>query len=446
MAKQNPQDAQRRRQERKAAARRRQIAGTLEEWHSSAFEHALDQFDAAARRLKLTENQIAMIKLPRRTTEVLLPVRMDDGTIRNFRAFRVQHNMVRGPAKGGIRFHQDVTVDEVKALAFWMTFKCAVVGIPMGGAKGGVVVDPRTLSQGERERLSRRYMAEMIDLFGPDSDVPGPDVNTGPQVMGWMLDTYIMHKRDFLPGVITGKPTELGGSLGRQSATSRGLVCCVHQAAARLGLTLEGATAAIQGFGNVGSNAAKLLTEAGVKVVAIGDADAAYRKSSGIDVHAAIAHVARRGSLFGFKGGTPMRRRAQLLELPVDILVPAALENQITAQNAPRVRARVIAEGANGPTTPAADAILERRGTFVIPDILCNAGGVTVSYLEWVQNRMGYYWTEERVNQDLQRIMVTAFDEVYTTMQRRRVSMRIAAFMVAIRRVTEASELRGLYA
>jgi glutamate dehydrogenase (NAD(P)+) len=446
MAKTTPKDAQRRLLERKAAARRRQIAGSLEEWRASAFEHALDQFDAAARRLKLTENQIAMIKLPRRTTEVLLPVRMDDGTIRNFRAFRVQHNMARGPAKGGIRFHQDVTVDEVKALAFWMTFKCAVVGIPMGGAKGGVVVDPRTLSHGERERLSRRYMAEMIDLFGPDSDVPGPDVNTGPQVMGWMLDTYIMHKRDFLPGVITGKPTELGGSLGRQSATSRGLICCVHQAAARLGMTLKGATAAIQGFGNVGSNAAKFLTEAGVKVVAIGDADAAYRKSSGLDIDAAIAHVARRGSLFGFKGGTLMRRKAQLLELPVDILVPAALENQITTQNAPRVRARVIAEGANGPTTPGADAILERRGAFVIPDILCNAGGVTVSYLEWVQNRMGYYWTEERVNQDLQRIMVAAFDEVYTTMQRRRVSMRIAAFMVAIRRVTEASELRGLYA
>jgi glutamate dehydrogenase (NAD(P)+) len=446
VAKGNGKGTDRRQQERKAAARRRQIAGSLEEWSASAFEHALDQFDAAARRLRLTDNQIAMIKLPRRTTEVLLPVRMDDGTIRNFRAFRVQHNIARGPAKGGIRFHQDVTVDEVKALAFWMTFKCAVVGIPMGGAKGGVIVDPRTLSAGERERLSRRYMAELIDMFGPDSDVPGPDVNTGPQVMGWMLDTYVMHKRDFLPGVITGKPIELGGSLGRQSATSRGLICCVHKAAARLGLKLEGATAAIQGFGNVGSHAAKFLVQSGVKIVALGDVDVAYRKMSGIDVDAAIAHVARRGSLFGFKGATPLRRRAQLLELPVDILVPAALENQITTQNAPRVRARIIAEGANGPTTPGADEILERQGTFVIPDILCNAGGVTVSYLEWVQNRMGYYWTEQRVNDDLQRIMETAFDEVYATAQKRRVSMRIAAFMVAIRRVTEASELRGLYA
>jgi len=439
-------EAQRRRQERKAAVRRRQIAGALEEWHASAFAHALEQFDEAARRLRLTENQIAMTKLPRRITEVLLPVRMDDGTIRNFRAFRVQHNMVRGPAKGGIRFHQDVTVDEVKALAFWMTYKCAVVNIPMGGAKGGVVVDPRTLSPGERERLSRRYMAEMIDLFGPDSDVPGPDVNTGPQVMSWMLDTYVMHKRDFLPGVITGKPIELGGSAGRHSATSRGIVCCIHKAAERLNLDLRTATAAIQGFGNVGSNAAKFLTQSGVKIVAISDVDGAYRNMAGIDVDAAIAHVARRGSLTGFKGATLLRRRSQLLELPVDILVPAALENQITTQNARRVRARLIAEGANGPTTPDADEILEGQGTFVIPDILCNAGGVTVSYLEWVQNRMGYYWPEARVNDDLKRIMESAFDEVYALARRRRVSMRIAAFMLAIRRVTEASEMRGLYA
>jgi glutamate dehydrogenase (NAD(P)+) len=438
--------AQRKKLERKAAVRRRQIAGALEEWHASAFEHALDQFDAAARRLKLTENQIAMTKLPRRVTEVLLPVRMDDGTIRNFRAFRVQHNMARGPAKGGIRFHQDVTVDEVKALAFWMTYKCAVVGIPMGGAKGGVIVDPRTLSQGERERLSRRYMAEMIDLFGPDSDVPGPDVNTGPQVMAWMLDTYVMHKRDYLPGVITGKPMDLGGSAGRQSATSRGLIVCVRKAAARLGMGLTGATAAIQGFGNVGTHAAMFLAQSGVKVVAISDAEGAFRKASGIDVGEAIAHVVRRGTLAGYKGATRMRRASQLLELPVDILVPAALENQITTLNAARVRARIIAEGANGPTTPGADAILARKGTFVIPDILCNAGGVTVSYLEWVQNRMGYYWPEQRVNDDLQRIMEAAFDEVYKTMLRHRVNMRIAAFMVAIRRVTEASEMRGLYA
>ena len=409
-------------------------------------ENAERQFEEAATRLKLDSGVKEMLKKPRRATIQWLPVMMDDGTVRMFEGFRVQHNIARGPAKGGIRFHQDVTVDEVKALAFWMTYKCAVVGIPMGGAKGGVIVDPRTLSQGERERLSRRYMAEMIDLFGPDSDVPGPDVNTGPQVMAWMLDTYVMHKRDYLPGVITGKPMELGGSAGRQSATSRGLIVCVRKAAARLGMGLTGATAAIQGFGNVGTHAAMFLAQSGVKVVAISDAEGAFRKSSGIDVGEAIPHVVRRGTLAGFKGATPMRRASQLLELPVDILVPAALENQITSQNAARVRARIIAEGANGPTTPAADEILARKGTFVIPDILCNAGGVTVSYLEWVQNRMGYYWPEQRVNDDLQRIMEAAFDEVYETMKRHRVNMRIAAFMVAIRRVTEASEMRGLYA
>jgi glutamate dehydrogenase (NAD(P)+) len=289
-------------------------------------------------------------------------------------------------------------------------------------------------------------MAEMIDLFGPESDVPGPDVNTGPQVMGWMLDTYVMHKHAYLPAVITGKPKVLGGSAGRESATSRGITYCIHKAAAHLELKLRGATAAIQGFGNVGSHAAQFLRDDGVSIVAISDVEGAYRRMSGIDVDAAIAHVARRGSLAGFTGATRMRRASELLELPVDILVPAALENQITTQNASRVRARIIAEGANGPTTPGADEVLARQGTFVIPDILCNAGGVTVSYLEWVQNRIGYYWTEQRVNEDLRRIMENAFDEVYGLSRLRRVSMRIAAFMVAIQRVTEASEMRGLYA
>jgi glutamate dehydrogenase (NAD(P)+) len=428
------------------AVRRRHIAGTLEEWRASAFDNALQQFDAAARRLRLSENQIAMIKLPRKITEVRLPIRMDDGTIQNFQAFRVQHNIARGPAKGGIRFHQDVNVDEVTALAFWMTYKCAVVGIPMGGAKGGVVVDPRKLTLGERERLSRRYMADMIDLFGPDRDIPAPDVNTGPQVMTWMMDTYSMHKHDFVPGVITGKPIELGGSAGRKSATSLGIVFCIRKAAGRIGLKLRGATAAVQGFGNVGSYSAQFLADDGVKVVAISDADGAFHNRDGINVRAAMEHVARRGSLQGFRGATRMRSPMKLLELPVDILVPAALENQITEQNAPRVKARILAEGANGPTTPAADEILHAKGVFVIPDILCNAGGVTVSYLEWVQNRMGYYWTEERVNEDLKRIMEGSFDKVYETMKKKRATMRIAAFMVAIQRVTEASEMRGLYA
>jgi glutamate dehydrogenase (NAD(P)+) len=388
-----PTPAERRRMERNAA-RRRHIAGTLEEWRAEAFDNALQQFDAAARRMRLSENQIAMIKMPRKITEAMLPVRMDDGTIRVFKSFRVQHNIARGPAKGGIRFHPDVNVGEVSALAFWMTYKCAVVGIPMGGAKGGVVVDPRELSMGERERLSRRYMADMIELFGPDRDIPAPDVNTGPQVMTWMMDTYCMHKHDFVPGVITGKPVELGGSQGRKSATSLGVVFCIRKAAERMGLTLRGATAAVQGFGNVGSYSARFLADDGVRVVAISDADAAYHDPRGIDVRAAMAHVERSGSLRGFRGAPRLRSPMKLLELPVDVLVPAALENQITAKNAARVKARILAEGANGPTTPDADAILARNGVFVIPDILCNAGGVTVSYLEWVQNRMGYYWTE----------------------------------------------------
>lgn len=429
-----------------SAARKRQIAGTLEEWRASAFAHALEQFDEAARRLHLSESQIAMIKMPRRITEATLPVRMDNGKIRTFRAFRVQHNIARGPAKGGIRFHQDVTVNEIMALAFWMTYKCAVVGIPMGGAKGGVVVDPHELSPGERERLSRRYMADMIDLFGPDRDVPAPDVNTGPQVMSWMMDTYSMHKHDFVPGVITGKPAELGGSAGRVTATSLGIVICIRRAAEKIGLDLRHATAAIQGFGNVGRYAAKILADDGVRIVAISDADGCYHDRKGINVPAAMEHVARRGSLRGFRGAAHVERPMRLMEFPVDILIPAALENQITEQNAPRVKARILAEGANGPTTPEADSILIDKGVFIIPDILCNAGGVTVSYLEWVQNRVGYYWTEERVNEDLKRIMESAFDTVYEMMKKKRETMRIAAFMVAIRRVTEASEMRGLYA
>jgi glutamate dehydrogenase/leucine dehydrogenase len=432
--------------ETRRVARRRQIAGMVDKASASAFANALAQFDRAAHHLRLTDNQIAMVKEPRRITEALLPIHMDDGRIELFRAYRVQHNIARGPAKGGIRFHQDVNVDEVKALAFWMTYKCAVVGIPMGGAKGGVVVDPRKLSQGERERLSRRYMAEMIDLFGPDRDVPAPDVNTGPQVMSWMMDTYSMHHRNFVPGVITGKPLEIGGSEGRKSATSLGVAICVRMAAQKIGLPLQGATVAVQGFGNVGSFAAKFLSDEGCRVVAISDVDGAFRDPAGIDVGAAMKHVAARGSLRGFHEGQRISDPMKLLEQPVDILVPAALENQITQKNAPRIRARIIAEGANGPTTPDADEILHHNGVFVIPDILCNAGGVTVSYLEWVQNRIGYYWPEERVNSDLRRLMETAFESVYATMKRHRVDMRIAAFIVAIQRVTEASEMRGLYA
>ncbi|MEJ2537054.1 MAG: Glu/Leu/Phe/Val dehydrogenase, partial [Calditrichia bacterium] len=374
------------------------------------FESALIQFDKAASVLKLSESQIAMVKEPRRITEVNLPVRMDDGSI--------QHSVVRGPAKGGIRFHPNVTVDEVKALAFWMTYKCAVVGVPFGGGKGGVVVDPTLLSRNELESLSRRYFAEMSDLFGPDSDVPAPDVNTNPQIMCWMFDTYSMHKKQYLPAVITGKPLELGGSEGRSEATAQGMVFTVRDACEHLNINLKKATVAIQGFGNAGSFAAKLLHDDGAKIVAISDVTGAYYNPAGIDVNAAL-NTCKNNKTWLLKGlekntkceklNDPMK----LLELEVDILIPAALENQITEENAPNIKAKIIAECANGPVTPDADDILEKKKIFIIPDVLCNAGGVTVSYLEWVQNRMGYYWSKDRVNEDLEKIMTKAFDQVY---------------------------------
>ncbi len=418
---------------------------------SSAFENALKQFDAAAHVLKLNANQVAMIKQPRRITEVKLPVRMDDGRIEVFTGYRVQHNIARGPAKGGIRFHPDVNVDEVKALAFWMTFKCATVNIPMGGGKGGVIVDPGKLSRGELERLARRYMAEMIDLFGPDRDVPAPDVNTGPMIMGWMMDTYAMHHGgDFLPAVITGKPLEIGGSLGRDKATAQGMVFCVREAAKELKIDLKKATVAVQGFGNAGSFAAALLHADGCKIIAISDIGGAfYNLDKGIDPDQAIEYVKANKSLAGYDKAAEVKKYddpMQLLEEKVDILIPAALENQITEANAPRIRPKMIAECANGPCTFEADKILTDNNVFLIPDILCNAGGVTVSYLEWVQNRMGYYWPAERVQEDLQRIMVKAFDDVYETALQYNVNMRIAAFIVAIDRVSRASEIRGLYA
>jgi len=416
----------------------------------TAFENASRQFDEAAGVLGLSPNQAAIVKLPRLTVQANLPVRLDDGSIRIFQAFRVQHNKARGPAKGGIRFHPSVTLDEVSALSFWMTFKCAVTGIPMGGAKGGVVVDPAQLSFNELERLARRYIAELFEFFGPDADVPAPDVGTNPQIMGWMMDTYVMHSRRYTPGVITGKPLEIGGSAGREAATARGLIFNVRRWAQRTGKHLKGMKAAVQGFGNVGSWTARLLAEDGCRVVAISDLTGAYYNPDGINVEAAIARArAHRGLLTGLEetgGVRKLETPAELLELELDILVPAALENQITGKNAPRIRARLIAEGANGPITYDADEVLNSAGVHVIPDILCNSGGVTVSYLEWVQNRMGLFWSEERVNRDLEEIMNRAFDAVYETAAARNISMRMAAFVVGIERVVRASEARGLYA
>ena len=414
------------------------------------FENALKQFDKAAKVLKLSQNQITMIKEPRRVTEVNLPVSMDNGDIRLFKGFRVQHSIVRGPAKGGIRFHQDVNVDEVKALAFWMTYKCAVVNVPFGGGKGGVVVDPKELSKAELERLARRYFAELEDVFGPDRDIPAPDINTNPQIMSWMFDTYSMHAKKHTPAVITGKPIEIGGSAGRTEATAQGMFYCVREAVKYMDFALENATVAIQGFGNAGSFAARLLSEAGAKIVAISDVTGAYYNPKGINVNVAINTCQGNPtwSLEGLGDNFPVEKiedPMQLLELEVDILIPAALENQITEDNADRIRAKLIGECANGPITVEADDILDKKNIIRIPDILCNAGGVTVSYLEWVQNRMGYYWDKQRVNEDLERIMVQAFNEVWSTHETYGVNNRVAAFINAIQRVTYAAELRGLY-
>ncbi len=415
----------------------------------SAFENALKQFEAAADVLKLTSDQVAVIKQPRRVTEVKIPVRMDDSRIEVFTGYRVQHNIARGPAKGGIRFHPDVNVDEVKALAFWMTFKCAVVNVPFGGGKGGIICDPSKMSVGERERLARRYIAEMIDLFGPDKDVPAPDVGTNPQVMGWFMDTYSMHFGKHLPGVVTGKPLDIGGSAGRVRATAQGIVFTIEEAVKHLNISLKGSTVAIQGFGNVGSYSGRILHDKGCKIVAISDVSGAYVNPNGICMDKAHAYLAEHSTLEGFDQVEKLEKLSnpmELLEMEVDILVPAALENQITAENASRVRAKMIAEGANGPVTVDADKILDEKGIFLIPDILCNAGGVTVSYLEWVQNRTGYYWDEDRITSDHSRLMRQAFHAVLEASKKYNVNMRVAAFVVAIQRVIHASEMRGLYA
>ncbi len=402
------------------------------------------QFDEAASRLNLPEGVREMIKRPRRATTVSLPIHMDDGTLRVFTGYRVQHSIARGPAKGGIRFHPDVSLDEVAALAAWMTWKCAVVNIPFGGGKGGIACDPTRMSKGELERLTRRYAADLSDLFGPESDVPAPDVNTNEQVMAWIVDTYSMHERRTEYAVVTGKPLEVGGSAGRREATGRGVLFCVREACEHLEMPLSGARVAVQGFGNVGSVTADLMARNGARIVAVSDVSGAIHNPAGIDVQALLRHVADRRGVAGFPGAQPLA--TSIVEHDCDIFVPAALENVITAENAPRIRARVVAEGANGPTTPDADKILEGNGVFVIPDILCNSGGVTVSYFEWVQNRMGFYWMESEVNARLEQYMVQAFQDVLAKSLEHRVNMRVAAFMVAIERVVKVLLLRGVYA
>ena len=409
------------------------------------FESMMSRFDHAAELLDLDRGIYAILRKPEKQLIVSVPVRMDDDEIEVFTGYRVHYNTVRGPAKGGIRFSPDVTLEEVKALAAWMTWKCAVVNIPFGGAKGGVVCDPRRLSMRELEHITRRYTAEIMALLGPDTDVPAPDVNTNEQVMAWIMDTYSQHARHTVTPIVTGKPIEMGGSLGRRDATGRGCMLMTLEALRQLGIPVEGARVVVQGFGNVGSTAARLCAQRGMKVIAISDHTTGVYDENGVDLEAAEAHVRGGGDLDTFQGGDHITN-AELLELDCEVLVPAALENQITRANASRIQARIICEGANGPTTANADAILEDKGVFVIPDILANAGGVTVSYFEWVQNREGYYWSRERVEKRLRKIMVNSFKDVMRYTETHAVSPRTACYMLAIDRVAFVHRLRGIYA
>jgi len=405
---------------------------------------AQSQFDHAAEQLDLDPGLRRVLRVPKRELTVNFPVTMDDGRVEVFTGYRVQHNVSRGPAKGGIRYHQDVTLDEVRALAMWMTWKCAVVNIPYGGGKGGVIVDPKKLSRREVEGLTRRFATEISPLIGPDRDIPAPDVNTNAQTMAWIMDTFSMHHGYTISGVVTGKPIAIGGSLGRNEATARGAVFTLLQASRALNVPLAGARVAIQGYGNAGSIAAELLAAEGAVIIAVSDSSGGIHNPAGLDPAKVSAWKREHGTVVGFPG-TDEVTNEQLLELPCDILVPAALENQITRDNAPRIQAKIVAEAANGPTTPDADAILYDRGIFLIPDILCNAGGVTVSYFEWVQDMQSFFWTEDRINESLKGIMDRAFKAVHDMSELHTVDMRTAAYMVAVARVAEATTLRGLY-
>jgi glutamate dehydrogenase (NAD(P)+) len=409
------------------------------------FEAMMSRFDRAAELLDLEPGLYKVLRSAEKEITVSIPVLMDNGEVEVFTGIRVLHNTSRGPAKGGIRFDLAVNLDEVKALAAWMTWKCAVVNIPFGGAKGGVICDPLNMSVGELERVTRRYTSGIIATLGPDSDVPAPDVNTNERVMAWLMDTYSMRVGHTVNAVTTGKPVEMGGSLGRREATGRGVMFTTLESLKHLGMEPKGATVAVQGFGNVGSISAQLLAGEGCKVVAISDRTGGYHNPKGLDVNDAIEHVKKHRSLEGYSKGEKITNE-QLLTLEVDVLVPAALENVITTKNAGQVKAKIICEGANGPTTANADTILDEKGIFVVPDILANAGGVTVSYFEWVQNRGGYYWDEQTVNDRLKTIMVKSFQDVLKLSQQHKVNMRTAAYMVAISRVATVHRLRGIYA
>jgi glutamate dehydrogenase (NAD(P)+) len=413
---------------------------------SSVFGEAIHYFDAAAARLNLSSSMYAILTHPSRQVIISIPFARDNGEFEVYTGYRVQYSSARGPAKGGIRYHPNVTLDEVTALAFWMTWKCAVVDLPFGGGKGGVTCDPSVLSQGELERLTRRYAADLIEIIGPDKDVPAPDVNTNPQTMAWIMDTVSMHLRAHTPGVVTGKPLNIGGSRGRVEATGRGVMIAIEAMLEKLNKSLAGQRIVVQGFGNVGSISAHLLSEAGATIVGISDISGGYYNSKGIDVAAAIAHVKQNPhkSLQGFAADRVSN--SELLELPCDILVPAALENQLTEKNARNIKAQFVVEGANGPTTAEADRLLSEGGVTIIPDILANAGGVTVSYFEWVQDRMGLYWRENEVNQRLRDLLRENFDVVWDTAKEYSTTLRGAAYTVAIKRVVDAYTTRGIYA
>ncbi|MCD6101833.1 MAG: Glu/Leu/Phe/Val dehydrogenase [Candidatus Cloacimonetes bacterium] len=408
------------------------------------YEICVRQFNKVADKLELEPGIREFLIKPKRQLIVSVPVEMDDGSYKVFDGYRVQHNIARGPAKGGIRYHQNVTLDEVKALATWMTWKCAVVNVPYGGAKGGITCDPTKMSAREIERLTRRYTAEISIIIGPEKDIPAPDVNTNAQTMSWIMDTYSVLKGYSVPGVVTGKPLFIGGSLGRDAATGRGVMYVVREAVKCLGLQLNDMKVVVQGFGNVGSNAALLLEEIGCKIIGICDVYGAVYNKKGIDIKKAVDFVRSTGKVVDLPDTEPIDPD-EFLTLECDILVPSALEGQITKDNADKIQAKIIAEGANGPTTPEADEILFDRGIFVIPDILANAGGVSVSYFEWVQDLMAHYWTEEEVNSKLEKIMKDAFKQVYDSATAQKTSMRDAAYMLAVARVAEATRIRGIY-
>jgi glutamate dehydrogenase (NAD(P)+) len=403
------------------------------------------RFNLAAQKLNLDEGLWKVLSYPAREIIVHIPVAMDNGQLEVFTGFRVQHSIARGPAKGGIRYSPDVTLDEVRALASWMTWKCAVVNIPFGGAKGGVICDPHKMSMAELERMTRRYTAELFEFIGPEKDVPAPDINTNEQTMAWIMDTYSMHMRQTVTAVVTGKPINIGGSRGRREATGRGIMVVCDEAIKKLGLSRESSRVIIQGFGNVGSNAARLMAEAGYKVIGIAEVDGGLYRKDGIDVEALWEYHQRNGTVHGFPEADAVAA-AELLVTDCEILIPAATENQITSRNADRVKCKILAEGANGPTTAAADEILAEKRVFVIPDILCNAGGVTTSYFEWVQDRQGYFWKESVVNEQLEHIMKTAFEDVVRYAETHGVNNRIAAYMLAIDRVAYTIRQRGIYA